>query len=76
MSNKPKVKLVGQNGNVFNLLGICTKALKRAGQYEEAQELKKRVFSSGSYDEALALMLEYVDEASGDSDDYYSDDHE
>ena len=70
MSDKPKVKLVGQNGNVFNLLGICTVALKRAGLYEEAQELKKRVLSSGSYDEALALMLEYVDEASGDSDDY------
>ena len=70
MSNKvkPKVQLVGQDGNVFNLLGICTKALKRAGQYEEAQELQKRVFASQSYDEALVLMMEYVDESDEDDD--------
>ena len=64
---KPKVQLVGQDGNVFNLLGICTKALKRAGQSEEATELKNRVMSSGSYGEALSIMLEYVDET-GNSD--------
>jgi len=58
---KPKVQLVGQDGNVFNLLGICTKALKRADQYEEAEEFQKRVMSSDSYNEALAIMLEYVD---------------
>ena len=63
MSNKqkPKVKLVGENGNVFNLMGICTKALKRADQYEEAAELQKRVMSCHSYNDALAIMLEYVD---------------
>ena len=72
MSNKrkPKVQLVGENGNVFNLLGICTRALKRADQYEEAQKLQERVMSCGSYNEALAIMLEYVDETGGsDSDD-------
>ena len=63
MSNKrkPKVQLVGQDGNVFNLMGICTNALKRAGQYEEAKEFQKRVMSSDSYDEAIGIMLEYVD---------------
>jgi two-component SAPR family response regulator len=66
---KPKVQLVGQNGNVFNLLGICVKALKKAGQYEEAQELQKRVLACGSYDEALALMLEYVEETGEESED-------
>ena len=59
---KPKVKIVGQDGNVFNLMGICANALKRAGQYEEAAELQKRVMSSGSYGEALIIMLEYVDD--------------
>jgi hypothetical protein len=58
---KPKVKLVGTDGNVFVLLGKCTQALKRAGQPEAAKELLKKVTSSGSYDEALALMCEYVD---------------
>ena len=72
MSNKqkPKVQLVGQNGNVFNLLGICTRALKQAGQEEKAKELQNRILSSGSYDEALVLMLEYVDDTgSSDGDD-------
>ena len=58
---KPKVQLVGQDGNVFNLLGICTKALKRADQYDEAKELQNRVTSCGSYAEALSIMLDYVD---------------
>jgi len=30
--NKPKVTLTGADGNVFNLLGICTTALRQAGQ--------------------------------------------
>ena len=73
---KPKVQLVGQDGNVFNLLGICTRALKRAGQYEEAKELQKRVLASKSYDEALVLMMEYVDETGDDDSDDSEDDDE
>ena len=69
---KPKVQLVGQDGNVFNLLGICTNALKRAGQSEEAKELQNRVTSCGSYDEALVIMYEYVDHADS-SDEEESD---
>jgi hypothetical protein len=71
---KPKVQLVGQDGNVFNLTGICTKALKRAGQYEEAQELQKRIWKCGSYEEALSIMLEYVEETGEDSEEDYDDD--
>jgi hypothetical protein len=73
---KPKVHLVGQDGNVFNLLGICIRALKKAGQSEESQELKNRVFGCGSYDEALAIMLEYVEEVGDDTEegDYDCDD--
>ena len=66
---KPKVQLVGQNGNVFNLLGICTRALNQSGQPDEAKELKNRVMSCNSYDEVLAIMLEYVDETGDSSDD-------
>jgi hypothetical protein len=75
MDNKPKpeVQLIGQDGNVFNLLGICVKALKKAGQLEEAQELQKRVWECGSYNEALSIMLEYVEET-GKDDDYDCDD--
>ncbi len=58
---KPRVKLVGQNGNVYNLLGLCLRALREAGQHEQAEELQKRVYAAHSYDEALVLMMEYCD---------------
>ena len=58
---KVTVKLIGEDGNVFNLLGITTKALKKAGQNVEAKEVSERVLSSGSYDEALQIIMEYVE---------------
>jgi hypothetical protein len=58
---KPKAKVIGQDGNVFNLLGICTKALKKAELREEAKELQEKVFKSQSYSEALSIMGEYCE---------------
>jgi len=58
---KPKAKLTGQDGNVFNLIGICRKALKKAGQDEKAKEMCQKAFRCGSYDEALAIMMEYCE---------------
>ena len=56
---KPVVKFIGEDGNVFNLLGICQRALKN---YEGAfDELFQRVKKSKSYSEALAIMMEYID---------------
>lgn len=60
-SNKPKVQLTGQDGNVFNLIGICSRALKREGQSEKAKEMTDRIFKCKSYDEALQIMMEYCD---------------
>jgi hypothetical protein len=61
VSRKPKVRLTGQDGNVFNLIGICSRALKKAGRLEEARAMQERVFSCGSYEEALVIMGEYVE---------------
>lgn len=58
---KPLVKLVGEDGNIFSILGRCTKALKKVGQDKEAKELTEKVFSSSSYDEALCICMEYVE---------------
>ena len=58
---KPEAQVIGQDGNVFNTLSICVKALKRAGQTEQANELTKRVFASESYDEAIQIMHEYCE---------------
>lgn len=66
--NKPKVKLVGQNGNIYNILGIASRALKEAGYADEAKEMQTEVFASDSYEEALAIVLQYVDEADDDEE--------
>jgi len=38
-----------------------SQALKHAGQDARAAEFQSRLFQSKSYDEALALMQEYVE---------------
>jgi len=61
MGAKPKVRLVGTDGNIFSLLGLCSRALKKAGRLEEAKAMQERVFKAGSYEQALAIMGEYVE---------------
>ena len=60
-NNKPKVKLVGEDGNVFNLIGICSRALKNAGQGDKAKEMSNKIFNCKSYSEALAIMMDYCE---------------
>ena len=59
--NKPRCRLVGTDGNVFALAGRVTRALKEAGQGDKAKEFTTKLFQCGSYDEALQLMMKYVD---------------
>ena len=61
MSRKPVVQLIGQDGNVFNLVGICSRALKKAGRFEEARAMQERVFKACSYAEALSIRGQYVE---------------
>lgn len=42
-------------------MAICSRALKIAGCPEKALEMANRVTSSGSYEEALAIMCEYIE---------------
>ena len=58
---KPKVKLSGQDGNVFNLIGICARALEKAGLKDEAKEMRSAVFVAKSYDESLQIMMRYCE---------------
>lgn len=58
---KPKCKLIGEDGNIFNLMGIASKTLKRAGLEKEADEMIDRITSSQSYHEALVIIADYVE---------------
>ena len=58
---KPKCPLIGADGNIFNLMGMASNTLRRNGMADEAKEMRERITSSGSYDEALCILGEYVD---------------
>ena len=58
---KPKCKLIGEDGNIFNLMGIASRTLKRAGLREEAEEMIDRIQNSRSYHEALGIIMEYLE---------------
>lgn len=58
---KPKCQLIGRDGNIFNLMGIASRTLKQAGLKEKADEMIKRITGSKSYDEALGIIMEYVE---------------
>ena len=59
---KPKCKVIGEDGNIFNLMGIVSKTLKESEEHEKADEMVKRITTQAeSYDEALAMLMDYVD---------------
>ena len=58
--NKPDCKLIGEDGNIFNLMARAIKTLRENDLSEEAKEMRERITSSGSYDEALCIIGEYV----------------
>ena len=72
---KPDCALIGQDGNICNLMGIASHTLKQNGMDDEAKEMCSRVTSSGSYYEALNIIGEYVNitDSSEQSDDIDED---
>ena len=58
---KPKMDLAGMDGNIYAILGNASMLLKEAGMREQIDEMFKRCEASGSYDEALSIISEYVD---------------
>ena len=64
---KPDCKLIGEDGNIFNLIGIAARTLRRNDMSEQANEMCARIHASGNYDEALSIIGEYVN-ITGDED--------
>lgn len=63
-NKRPKCPIIGTDGNIFNIMGIASKTLKHSGMTEESKEMCSRVTSSGSYEEALGIIMEYVEPCS------------
>lgn len=61
MTDKPKMQLLGHDGNIYAVMGHASRLLKENGQPEAAKEMYERVTSSGSYNDALMIVSEYVE---------------
>lgn len=58
---KPKLKLVGEDGNAFVVLGAAQRAARAAGWTKEQIDEYRTKAMSGSYDNLLAVTQEYFD---------------
>lgn len=58
---RPKMKLLGEDGNIFAIMGRASRLLKDIGQRDKAKEMCNRVTASKSYAEALGIISEYVE---------------
>ena len=54
------VKLVGEDGNAFAIIGKVKKALKKAGYNDEVESFMKEAMS-GDYNNLLRVAMEYVE---------------
>ena len=58
---KPKMQLIGQDGNIFAVMGRASRLLTDYGQADKAKEMRDRVMSCDSYQKALGIVSEYVE---------------
>lgn len=58
---RPHCKLVGEDGNVYNVIAIVERALKKAGMHDKAKEWGELVVQCEDYDDVLRLTFSFVD---------------
>ena len=64
---KPDCPLIGQDGNIFNLMGIASRTLRENGMSDQANEMIDRIYDNAeSYHEALSIIGDYVNITSVD----------
>ena len=62
-TQKPKVEFDsrGASGNIYYILGLCSKALRKQQRIIDYNKLRDEVFESNSYNEALAKIRKVID---------------
>jgi len=58
---KPILKIVGQDGNAFNLLGLAQRAAVKAGWSIEKWNSVRDEAVTGDYDHLLATLMNHFD---------------
>ena len=61
MTQKPTVKLVGNDGNAFVILGSCSRAARKAGWSKDQIKTFTDEATSGDYDNLLCTCMKYFD---------------
>ena len=58
--SKPTVKLIGQDGNAFSVMGNVKQVLKHAGADQEYIDQYLKEATSGDYNHLLTVSMKYV----------------
>lgn len=53
------VELVGKDGNAFNILGICRRAMRKAHLPQSEIDAFMQEATAGSYDDLLATCMDW-----------------
>lgn len=73
-NKKPNCPLIGQDGNIFNLMAIASRTLREHDMAEQATEMCERIRKCGNYYSALGVIGEYVNITSVEDEDEGEDD--
>ena len=60
-NERPKLELVGADGNAFNVLGLAKRAAQAAGWPKEDFDAFLQKAISGNYDHLLQTVMEHFD---------------
>ena|SRR5579864_999196 len=63
---KPTVRLVGQDGNAFAVLGRCVRAMRNRKATDEQIALFRRQATSGDYYHLLSVAMAWVEDVGED----------
>ena len=61
VAERPRMELVGHDGNIFAILGRAAKLLRENGQNAASVEMRRRVTHCDNYYKALGIISEYVE---------------
>ena len=76
-NTKPDCPLIGQDGNIFNLMGIAARTLRENGMAEQAKEMTSRIHAGATnYYDALNIIGEYVNITGPEEDEYEDEDED
>lgn len=66
---KPDCPLIGEDSNIFNLIGIVSRTLREHGLKDQVNEMRERITGGDchSYSEALNIIGDYVNITSQDT---------